>query len=131
MLKRVKPLLEKLFMMLGEHALNHNVFSMKNETKEYFAKLGFYEKRIENLVRRKGIIEEKCYGKYDIVKIKGNIKCIRMKGADYINTIESEIVYDMKSYIDTFFSALEHVLTLLFPFTDTKSGRKNCVHFLY
>ena len=118
-------------MMLGEHALNHNVFSMKNETKEYFAKLGFYEKRIENLVRRKGIIEEKCYGKYDIVKIKGNIKCIRMKGADYINTIESEIVYDMKSYIDTFFSALEHVLTLLFPFTDTKSGRKNCVHFLY
>ena len=129
--EKVRPLLEQLFMLIGEQALSNNDFSMKNESRDYFSKLTFYEKRIENLVRRKGIIEEKCHGKYDITEIDGKYKCMRMKGSDYLIALEAEITYDIEAYIDTFFSALEHVLTLLYPFTDrfaeTKSYYKSYI----
>ena len=64
--EKVRPLLEQLFMLIGEQALISNEFSMENESRDYFSKLAFYEKRIESLVQRKKIIEEKCHGKYDI-----------------------------------------------------------------
>lgn len=116
--EKAHPLLEQLFTLIGEQALIDNDFSMKNETVEYFSKLEFYEKRIESLVRRKEIIEEKCHGKYDVTEIDGKYKCMRMKGSDYIIALKSEITYDIETYIDTFFSTVEHVLTLLYPFTD-------------
>ena len=104
---------------------------MKNESCDYFSKLKFYENRIESLVCRKKTIEEKCRGKYDITEIDGKYKCMRMKGSDYLIALESEITYDIEAYIDTFFSALEHVLTLLYPFTDNFSAGKsyysNCI----
>lgn len=46
--EKVRPLLEQLFMLIGEQALSSNDFSMKNESRDYFSKLAFYEKRIEN-----------------------------------------------------------------------------------
>ena len=129
--EKVKPLLEQLFMLIGEQALSSNDFSMRNEAVYYFSKLDFYEKRIERLVRRKEIIAEKCRGKYDITEVDGKYKCMRMKGSDYLIALESEITYDIEAYIDTFFSALEHVLTLLCPFTnefvDGKSYYKNYI----
>ncbi|MBO4932813.1 MAG: hypothetical protein J6I42_11580, partial [Clostridia bacterium] len=123
--EKVKPLLEQLFILIGEQALSNNDFSMENESRDYFSKLAFYEKRIENLVCRKGLIEEKCHGKYDITEIDGKYKCMRMKGSDYLIALESEITYDIEAYIDTFFSALEHVLTLLYPFTDRFAADKS------
>ena len=115
---KVRPLLEKLFMIIGEQALISNEFSMVNESRDYFSKLAFYEKRINSLARRKEIVEEKCRGKYDIIETDGKYKCMQMKGSDYLHALKSEIIYDIESYIDTFFSALEHVLTLLYPFTE-------------
>ncbi len=115
--EKVRPLLEDLFMKIGEQALNNNEFSMENESRDYFSKLTFYEKRIDSLVHRKGIIEEKCYGKYEITKIDGKHTCMRMKGSDYLRALKMEITYDIEAYIDTFFSTLEHVITLLYPFT--------------
>ena len=123
--KKVRPLLEKLFMMIGEQALSINEFSMENESRDYFSKLSFYETRIDNLVCRKETITEKCRGKYDITEIDGKYKCMRMKGGDYLRSLESEITYDIEAYIDTFYSALEHVLTLLYPFTDGFSINKS------
>lgn len=117
-LEKVLPLLQQLFMLIGEHALSSNDFSMKNEAPYYFSKLAFYETRIENLVHRTKIIEEKCRGKYDITEIDGKYKCMRMKGSDYLRALKTEITYDIEAYIDTFFSSLEHILTLLYPFTD-------------
>lgn len=116
--EKVRPLLEQLFMLIGEQALSSNEFSMENESRDYFSKLTFYEKRIDSLVRRKGIIEGKYRGKYDIIESDGKYKRMRMKGSDYLRSLEAEITYDIEAYIDTFFSALEHVLTLLYPFTD-------------
>ena len=123
--EKVRPLLEQLFMLIGEQALISNDFSMENEARDYFSKLAFYEKRIESLVQRKENIEEKCHGKYDIIETDGKYKRMRMKGSDYLRTLESEITYDIEAYIDTFFSALEHVLTLLYPFTDRFAASKS------
>lgn len=129
--EKVHLLLEQLFTLIGEQALRDNDFSMKNESYDYFSKLKFYENRIESLVYRKKIIEEKCHDKFDIIEINGKYKCMRMKGTDYLNALESEITYDIEAYVDTFFSALEHVLTLLYPFTDNflvgKSYYSNCI----
>lgn len=123
--EKVRPLLEQLFMLIGEQALISNDFSMENESRDYFSKLAFYEKRIEGLVQRKEIIEEKCRGKYDIIETDGKYKHMRMKGSDYLRALEAEITYDIEAYVDTFFSALEHVLTLLYPFTDRFTESKS------
>lgn len=54
-----------------------------------------------------------------------------MKGAEYIESLCHETIYDIEAYIDTFFSALEHILTLLCPFnhslTDEKSYYRNYI----
>lgn len=121
----VRNLLERLFMLIGEQALNDNEFSMENESCDYFSKLTFYENRIENLVCRKKVIEEKCRGKYEEIETDGKYKCMRMKGSDYLRELQAEVTYDIESYIDTFFSALEHVLTLLYPFVDTFAKEKS------
>lgn len=123
--EKVRPLLEQLFMLIGEQALISNDFSMENESRDYFSKLAFYEKRIESLVQRKRIIEERCHGKYDIIENDGKYKLMRMKGSDYLRALKAEITYDIEAYIDTFFSALEHVLTLLFPFTNRFATSKS------
>lgn len=113
---RAKPLLEQLFMLIGEQALNDNAFSMRNEAPDYFSKLSFYQERIEKLKERKHIIEEKCQGQYDVIKSKQGYTCMTPKGQNYLHSLHNEIIYDIEAYIDTFFSALEHILTLLYPF---------------
>jgi len=123
--EKVHLLLEQLFMLIGEQALSHNDFSMENEANDYFSKLDFYEKRIEALVHRQEIITEKYWGKYDIFKTDGKYKQMQKKGRNYLHVLKSEITYDIEAYIDTFFSALEHVLTLLYPFTVTFSAENS------
>ncbi len=129
--EQVRPLLEQLFMLVGEQALTNNEFSMKNEAPEYFSKLSFYENRIEKLEQRKHIIQDKCRGKYDIIKSDRGYTCMTPKGQGYLRSLRNEITYDIEAYIDTFFSALEHVLTLLYPFTTAsfleKSYYKNYI----
>jgi hypothetical protein len=124
-LLRVKPLIENLFMAIGEEALVGNHFSMKNEAPEYFSKLAFYQERIESLESRWHIVEEKCHGKYDVIKDEDGYTHMRQKGSKYLHSLENEITYDIEAYIDTFFSALEHVLTLLYPFAGTFSSEES------
>lgn len=123
--KQVRPLLEQLFMLIGEQALTNNEFSMKNEAPEYFSKLSFYETRIDKLEQRKHIVQDKCRGKYDVVKSDRGYTCMTPKGQGYLHSLRNEITYDIEAYIDTFFSALEHVLTLLYPFTNASSLEKS------
>lgn len=129
--KKIHPLLEKLFLLIGESALTENNFSMENEAPTYFMKMEFYQERIEKLEQRKHIIEEKCHGQYEVVESTGKYTVMRMKGADYLKSLNREIVYDIEAYVDTFFSALEHILTLLCPFNggveEKKSYYKNYI----
>ena len=122
---QVRPLLEQLFMLIGEQALANNDFSMKNEAPEYFSKLSFYETRIEKLEQRKHIVQDKCRGKYNVVKYDRGHTCMTPMGQDNLHSLHNEITYDIEAYIDTFFSALEHVLTLLYPFTNMPSLEKS------
>lgn len=73
-LRKLKPLLEQLFILLGEKALIGNNFSMENEAPEYFSKLNFYQKRIESLEVRKAIIRENARGNtiYQIMRVVVN-----------------------------------------------------------
>lgn len=123
--RKIQPLLEKLFLLIGQDALIGNNFSMENEAPAYFAKLDFYQDRIEKLEQRRHIIEEKCHGKYETIQCDGKYTMMRMKGAEYIQSLCNEIVYDIEAYIDTFFSALEHILTLLYPFNHSLSDGKS------
>lgn len=123
--EKVYPLLENLFLLIGEQALIENKFSMVNEAMEYFSKIEFYENKIETLEKRRKIIEEKLRGKYDIIENDRGYRYIQQKGSDYLRLLSLEITYDIEAYIDTFYSALEHVLTLLYPFTEAFSLEKS------
>jgi hypothetical protein len=120
LLNKSKPILEQLFILLGEKALIENDFSMENEASQYLAKMDFYQKRIESLEARATIIKEKCKGQYDTINEFG-YKYMTPKGQGYLRNLYNEEIYDIESYIDTFYSALEHILTLLYPFTDNFS----------
>ncbi|MBE5885915.1 MAG: hypothetical protein E7284_05860 [Lachnospiraceae bacterium] len=116
-LENVKSLLEQIFTSIGEHALLNNKFYMKNEAPEYFEKINFLENKIEQLNRNKNNISKKLNGQFDEIKQEGYIVW-RPKGSDYLHKLNLELIYNIEAYIDTFYSALEHVLTLLFPFTN-------------
>lgn len=116
-LENLKSLLEQLFTSIGEHALLNNKFYMKNEAPEYFEKINFLENKIEQLNRNKNSISKKLNGQFDEIKQEGYIVW-RPKGSDYLHKLNLELIYNIEAYIDTFYSALEHVLTLLFPFTN-------------
>ncbi|MBQ2921483.1 MAG: hypothetical protein IJE60_00100 [Tyzzerella sp.] len=103
--QQVLQLLEQLFMLVGEKALTHNEFSIKNEAVEYFSKLSFYGNKIESLEKRKSIVEEKCKNKYDVTKTDQGYTCITPKAQDYLRSLRNEMTYDIEAYIDTFFSS--------------------------
>lgn len=115
-LESVKSLMEQLFTLIGAQSLSSDEFSMKNEAPEYFSKLEFYQERIEDLEQKRKTIRAKLQGKYDVVRISGG-ECWTPKGGKYLSRMSKEIEYDIEAYIDTFYSAVEHILTLLFPFT--------------
>ena len=123
--KKVRSLLEELFMQIGEKALIDNEFSMKNETPDYFKKLAFYENKIETLKQREQTVRAKCQGKYDVTLDEYGYTHMRQKGSDYLRNLRTEIIYDIEAYIDTFFAALEHVLTLLYPFVCNVEPQKS------
>lgn len=125
LLKTVHVKLEQLFMLIGEQALITNAFSMKNEAPEYFSKLKFYRQKIKKLEARYQTVSDKCRGKHEIIEDTGKYKSMKPKGQPYLHELHKEIIYDIESYIDTFFSALEHILTLLYPFVCGKSLTKS------
>lgn len=114
-LDKTKPLIEQLFLLLAEQSLSADDFSMKNEAPEYLSKLDFYQNRIEVLENRRKNITEKLHGQYDVIKLECGV-CWTPKGQKYLNTLSKEIEYDIEAYIDTFYSAIEHILTMLYAF---------------
>ena len=126
----VKPKLETLFLAIGESALCKNDFSMVNKAPNYFDKLKFYEDQIEKLENKYNTISKKLQGKYDTV-VHDKYKVMRPKGADYLRNLRQEMTYDIEAYIDSFYSALEHVLTLLYPFTQQTTMTDSFIKKIY
>lgn len=115
----IKQLLQQAFFEIGKETLGGNKFAMENESPYYYDKFHFYQDRIEKLENRKAIISDKCKGQWVTVKSGERYTCKRPMCQDYINQLTDEITYSIETYIDVFFSCIEHVLILLHPFLDT------------
>lgn len=132
----VRGILEEYFLECSEISLNKNEFTMENEYIEYYEKFTFYEERIEELNEKSiSIKEEKNQKLKDIDLGKGNaVEWSKIYNG--YNKKHRKIILEMKyaieSYIDVFYSFLEHVLTLLYPFSDqfdlSVSYYKNYIH---
>lgn len=127
-----RNLLEESFLNYGKLALENNQFTMENEHYQYMSKLEFYCELIteleEDLVLLETSITETLKDVSSITEhcnVYNDYSKKRSKN-------RQEQKYAIESYIDSFFAYLEHLLTLLFPFTPNfdlkKSYSKNYIH---
>ncbi|CUX19150.1 hypothetical protein BN3590_00140 [Clostridium sp. C105KSO15] len=107
LLKSAKPLLEQLFLLIGEQSLLRNEFSMKNEAMEYLEKLEFYEHKIEKLQNQKNIIGEKCKGQYQKLSNTIGCTCYVPKCQDFLRNMSYEIRYSIEAVSYTHLRAHE------------------------
>jgi hypothetical protein len=114
--QQVKPLLEQAFLEIGKDALTNNDFTMENESVAYQQKFSFYQDRIEKLEKRRSIIFEKCNGQWVTFKSEDGSKWSEPKCQGYLRRLSNETIYSIETYIDVFYSYIEHILTLLWPF---------------
>ncbi|EGD45737.1 hypothetical protein Cpap_0064 [Ruminiclostridium papyrosolvens DSM 2782] len=117
---RVKALLEEAFLEMAIDSMEDNKFTMENEFIYFSEKFNFYRDRIKELdlkikisfKERDKIVEE-----IGIFTTKG---CETYNGyGELLRNMHYEMLYSMESYIDVFYSFLEHILTLLCPFTES------------
>ena len=127
----IKPLLSQAFLEIGEEALTDNRFTMENESQYYFNKLYFYQDRIEKLESRITIIADKCKGLWVKIESEHGFTHSEPKCQDYINELSNEIIYSIETYIDVFFSCIEHILTLLYPFLKTFDHTKPYKNYIH
>lgn len=117
-LGRAKELLSEYYLQCGKTALDQNNFTMYNETCGYMEKLNFYSNRISDLeARLKAQKEEEPIKIHAAMKAGENWTALFNRYSEAAHANHQEQRYAIESYIDTYFSYLEHVLTLLYPFT--------------
>ncbi|MPM02396.1 hypothetical protein SDC9_48644 [bioreactor metagenome] len=119
----VKNELEELFLDISKISLNNNNFTMENEYLYYFEKFTFYEERIYKLNKKYNSIKD--LSKIECKSVKS--KLLQDKEVSYTmeynkyhnrkRELVNELLYSIESYIDVFYSFLEHILTLLYPFS--------------
>ena len=119
--KDAKKILSDYFLECGKMALEKNDFTMINEQFSYTRKLDFYFKRITDIE-----------SKHQEYKVPTDVV---QKNEDFLKTFNSvlnssfedsaEQEYAIESYVDTYFSYLEHVLTLLNPFKNNFDLKKS------
>ena len=101
---KARNILSEHFLQCGKEVLASNHFTMENESYSFREKLGFFAERIEDLHQNQQVTRKN----------------------------RRELLYSIETYIDVFFSYLEHVLTLLYPFTpdfdQSKSYSTNYIH---
>lgn len=130
---RARNILSEHFLQCGKEVLESNDFTMENESHSFKEKLDFFAERIEDLHQTLHKLEEE--QPKDIKEIFGAAG----DGVSKFNAYQKlkrknrlEMLYSIETYIDVFFSYLEHVLTLLYPFTpnfdQSKSYSTNYIH---
>lgn len=123
-LSKVKDELEELFLNISKISLNINNFTMENEYLYYIEKFTFYEKKIDKLNKKYNSVKDVSKMVYKKVKSKSyegsefDLTIGYDKYRDRKKDLFNELNYSIETYIDTFYSFLEHILTLLYPFTN-------------
>ena len=115
--EKAKGILSNIFQEFGNEALNNNEFTMENEYYHYKEKLDFFSNKIFAIEEKQKQLEEE--QKAQMQNWNSNDDFVTRFNA--LNHISREYrldgTYAIETYIDTFYSFLEHVLTLLYPFT--------------
>lgn len=127
----IKTLLSQAFLEMSEVALANNEFTMENESQYYLNKFYFYQVRIEKLECRRTIISDKCKGQWVTIETEHGYTLKRPKCQDIINSLRNETTYSIETYVDVFFSCIEHILTLLYPFLPTFDQTKSYKNYIH
>ena len=120
-LLKVKSVLSDLFLEYGKVALHRNEFTLENNVLLFTDKLAFYRNRINKLDDESTSIEQRhsntrgCVDSFDDILAQWN----EYNEASLAN--KCEMTYMIEAYIDTFFSYMEHILVLLYPFVNNVS----------
>ena len=130
---QVRKVLSEYFLECGKEALADNKFTMENESYIYREKLDFYSERIEELGREaEALDEEQTRQVREAVAANGDWASVFNHFQRLKRKKRMESLYSRETYIDVWFSYLEHILTLLCPFTagfdKTKSYSTHYIH---
>lgn len=110
-LEECRSLLEELFIELSSKSITENFFTMKNEYLYFDEKLDFYRKKIISLNEDLAKI-----GPSKPILYSDFARGLRDENNYKRRETRKEIMYSIETLIDTFYSFLEHILTLLYPF---------------
>lgn len=117
-LQKARQLLSEVFFECGKEALKNNTFTMENEAPAFQEKLDFYSERIDDLEKKRSMLDkEQTRQVRAAIKENRNWTDIFNFYSEQLRLNRLEQKYSIESYIDTRFSCLEHILTLLYPFT--------------
>ena len=112
-----KKLLSEYFFECGKEALQKNEFAMENECLNFTKKLVFYNKRIDMLEQSIPILKYECRKQIkEAIDNKAEWTSINNKFSDLMSEKRLEQLCLIESYIDVFFSYIEHISILLYPF---------------
>lgn len=117
-LRKARQLLSEYFLECGKESLRNNSFTMENESPAFREKLDFYSARIDELETKKSVLDEE-QTKQVRAAVQENRNWTGLfnyySEQQHLNRLDQK--YSIESYIDTQFSYLEYILTLLYPFT--------------
>lgn len=117
LLKQSREILSNFFQELGKAALNENKFTMENEYYLFKEKFDFFSNKIYDLEKEKETFKTE---KVEEIKAINDISTKIQFSNEYYQIERKYLLeekYAIETYIDTFYSFLEHILTLLYPFT--------------
>lgn len=131
--QEARALLSEHFLQCGKEALAGNRFSMENDVPRFREKLAFFADKIEYLAELRGSLENEQVERVSAAQEAGE------EWTEVFNLYQKlqhrrclEERYAIETYIDVSFSCLEHIATLLFPFTEsfdpTKSYSAHYIH---
>lgn len=123
-----KKLLEEYFLELSINSIHKDNYVLDNNIYSYKQRISFYSNQIKKNNR---VLKNMEAGKRDSRKIRKVNNTIEGRFDEIINLsykYKQSLKYNLESYIDSFFSLLEHLLTLVSVFTNYKSKYKTFLH---
>lgn len=123
-LKETKPILNKILQCISQESLERNEFTLINHFRQYKDKLSYDEEKIDKLYELQRIYENEGHV---IISFIDNCQmasqvCEEMGWRPNIEW--RRLTYEIEAYINDYYSYLEHLLTLLIPFSPNFDSSK-------
>jgi len=124
LLRKAKALLEEYFLELSANAIINNKYAIENKIYDYNNRLVFFEneiKRNQKIIRQMQKGERKSTNIITKKTQYGTCTTFKDLSIKYVKAVQ----YLTDSYIDAFYSYLEHILTLTSAFCNYKKNFEN------